>query len=122
MFTGNFVAPSDGDYYFLAQNLQLKDISLRYAIFIEHSQIGVQHGDTQYHISTISNSGIELLGFSAEDKQISFRIESPYLTPGFANITIPRSLIDGPFTLQGEMTHRLIFKITRLLCLLLSQV
>jgi hypothetical protein len=105
-FVDEFVAPTDGDYYFLVQNLQLKDISFTYIISIDISRLVVQHEQINYQISTVSNSRIELLDFSPEDKQISFRIESPYLTPGFANITIPRNLIDGPFTLQGPLTEQ----------------
>lgn len=31
-------------------------------------------------------------------------METPYLTPGFADITIPRALIDEPFNVQGSLT------------------
>jgi hypothetical protein len=101
IFVGKFTAPTDGDYYFFMENLQLKDISIDYNISFVHNSHFIQYEDAKYEIRIISNSDVIFLGFSQENKEISLRIETPYLAPGVANITIPRVLLDGPFTIQG---------------------
>ncbi len=107
IFDGVFIAPIEGDYYFLCQNLRTSEAVLKYSIFIDPEKQIIQYEEIQYDIITLSNSNIEILNFSQEDKQILIRIQTPYLTPGFANITIPRNLLDGPFNLQGTLTeHR----------------
>ena len=104
-FEGEFVAPKDADYYFLAENLGESDTTMTYSIsFVENKHLVMYEG-TRYDVTTVSNSNIDFLGFSQEDKQILVLMETPYLTPGFVNITIPRSLLDGPFDLRGSITE-----------------
>ena len=103
-FEGQFVAPKDADYYFLAENLGESDITLTYSIsFVENNHPVVYDG-IRYDVITYSNSNIDFLGFSQEDKQILIILKTPYLTPGFVNVSIPRTLIDGPFDVQGTIT------------------
>ena len=103
-FEDAFAAPDDGDYYFLAMNLGGSAVTLRYDIFFAHDTQIVQFEGAQYSIMTSSNSDVKIVGFNQENKQLSIRMETPYLTPGFADITIPRTLIDEPFNVQGDLT------------------
>lgn len=104
-FEGEFVAPKDADYYFLAENLGESDITMTYSISFEENKHVVTYEGTRYDVTTVSNSNIDFLGFSQEDKQILIMIETPYLTPGFVNVSIPRTLMDGPFDLRGSITE-----------------
>lgn len=103
-FEGVFTAPDDGDYYFLAENLGGSAVTLKYDISFAHDTQTVQFEGVHYSVMTSSNSDVKIIGFNQENKQLSIRVETPYLTPGFADITIPRTLIDEPFTVQGELT------------------
>lgn len=105
VFDGVFVAPVEGDYYFLAQNVGQSEVTLQYDISVSHEVHVIEYEGMQYDIATLSNSNIQILEFSQENKQISFRIQTPYLTPGFANLTIPRNLLDGPFNVRGSLTE-----------------
>jgi hypothetical protein len=110
VFDGVFVAPVEGDYYFLAQNVGQSEVNMRYDISISHEMHVIEYEGMQYDIITISNSDIQILEFSQENKQISFRIQTPYLTPGYVNITIPRNLLDGPFNVRGSLTEHVYSK------------
>ena len=103
-FEDVFAAPNDGDYYFLAMNLGGSAVTWKYDIFFAHDAQIVQFEGAQYSIMTSSNSDVKIVGFNQENKQLSIRVETPYLTPGFADITIPRVLIDEPFNVQGSLT------------------
>lgn len=105
VFEGEFVAPKDGNYYFLSMNLGESDVALTYDISFGESIHPIVHDNIRYDVITSSNSNIDFLGFSQEDKQILILIETPYLTPGFVNVSIPRTLIDGPFYLRGSITE-----------------
>lgn len=104
-FEGEFVAPKDGNYYFLSMNLGESDVTLTYDISFGENVHPIVHDGIRYDVVTSSNSNIDFLGFSQEDKQILILMETPYLTPGFVNVTIPRSLLDGPFDLRGSITE-----------------
>lgn len=104
-FRGVFVAPEDGDYYFLAENLGASDASVEYRVSLVENVHSIQYEDARFDVITESNSHIESVNFSHENKQILIRVETPYLTPGFVNVAIPRSLIDGPFTVGGDVTE-----------------
>jgi hypothetical protein len=104
-FEGQFVAPKDGNYYFLSMNLGESVVTLTYDISFGETVHAIVHDSIRYDVVTSSNSNIDFLGFSQEDKQILILMETPYLTPGFVNITIPRSLLDGPFDLRGSITQ-----------------
>jgi hypothetical protein len=110
VFDGVFVAPVEGDYYFLAQNVGQSEVTLKYDISISHEMHVIEYEGMQYDIMTLSNSDIQILEFSQENKQISFRIQTPYLTPGYVNITIPRNLLDGPFNVRGSLTEHVYSK------------
>lgn len=105
LFEGKFVAPKDGNYYFLSMNLGGSDVTLTYDISFGENVHPIVHDSIRYDVVTSSNSNIDFLGFSQEDKQILILMETPYLTPGFVNVTIPRSLLDGPFDLRGSITE-----------------
>jgi len=104
-FEGTFVAPKDGDYYFLAMNLRGTDVPLQYSISLEQDIHYIQYEETQYDIAIFSNSTVEIVGFSQENKQMIIRVNTPYLTPGFISVTIPKVLLDGPFDFQGGITE-----------------
>jgi hypothetical protein len=105
VFEGTFVAPKDGNYYFLAMNLGESDVALAYDIAFTENKHLIVHDGIRYDAVTYSNSNIDFLGFSQEDKQILIMIETPYLTPGFVNVSIPRTLMDGPFDVKGSITE-----------------
>lgn len=100
-FDGLFVAPTDGDYYFLVENLQSSTVNLHYNISFNRDTHIVHYEDMQFNVEIMSNSKVEVLEFNQENKQILLRMHTPYLTPGFADISVPRSLLDGPYDIQG---------------------
>ena len=51
-----------------------------------------------YYISISSNSTINDFDFSLLNETISFKVTAPIGTVGFSNVTIPRALLSGPFT------------------------
>ena len=104
-FEGVFVAPKDGNYYFLAMNLAETDATLQYNILLRQNTLQLEYQDTKFDINTLSNSAVEIISFNPEHKQILIRVHTPYLTPGFVNISIPRILLDGPFEIQGSLTE-----------------
>jgi hypothetical protein len=105
VFEGTFVAPKDADYYFMSMNMGESEVNLMYNISIGEAKHPVVYENTQYDVTTVSNSNIDFLGFSQENKQILIMMETPYLTPGFLQVTIPRSLLDGPFDVKGVITE-----------------
>src|SRR5574341_686846 len=104
VFEGTFVAPKDADYYFMSMNMGESEANLTYNISVGETKHHVVYEGTKYDVTAISNSNIDFLAFSQENKQILIMIETPYLTPGFLQVTIPRSLLDGPFDVKGIIT------------------
>ena len=56
-------------------------------------------GETDYIITTVSNSTVSSFDFNQILKQLSFSISGAFGTTGFCNITIPAELMSGDFTL-----------------------
>lgn len=50
-----------------------------------------------YHVTTFSNSTIASFSFNLSIKQISLNVSGPSGAVGFCNITIPKSLLRGPW-------------------------
>ncbi|MEM2760795.1 MAG: hypothetical protein QXU32_03575 [Nitrososphaerales archaeon] len=103
VFDGVFFAPKNGDYYFLSMNLGWSEATLQYYISLAYNTHSILYEDIQYVITTSSNSSVEVVGFEQENKRMLIRMQTPYLTPGFINLTIPRTLIDGSFDLYGSL-------------------
>lgn len=55
-----------------------------------------------YHVSTISNFTVSEFCFSQPDKLISFNVSGPEGTSGFCKVTIPNTLLGGPYTVQVD--------------------
>jgi parallel beta-helix repeat protein len=56
-------------------------------------------GETDYVITTVSNSTVSDLNFDQASKQLSLNVSGPSGTTGFCNITVPAELMSGDFTL-----------------------
>jgi|GEM_PF-724650 len=54
-------------------------------------------GET-YHVAVTTNSTISNFNFSLENMQISFKVAGVDGTTGFCNVTIPNTLLGGPYT------------------------
>lgn len=104
-FRGSFTAPKDGDYYFMVQNFGLSNANIQYDISLGQNVHLITYEEMQFDLMVTSNSNVEIVDFSQEEKRISIRVITPYLTPGFVSVTIPRVLLDGPFELQGSFTE-----------------
>ena len=55
-----------------------------------------------YDVSTLSNSTVTSFSFSQPDKRISFNVTRPLGTSGFCNVTIPKTLLDGPYVVTVD--------------------
>jgi parallel beta-helix repeat protein len=58
-----------------------------------------------YHVTTISNSTVSGYFFSKPDKMISFSVDSPDEGSGFCRVSMPVSLLGGPYTLVLNGTN-----------------
>jgi hypothetical protein len=76
----------------------LWDFLLTFKVYILFHKI-VTNGQT-FYIVTESNSTIYDFNFSKEKKAISFTVEGDAGTVGFCNITVPKSLLSGPYTIK----------------------
>ena len=56
-------------------------------------------GETDYVVTTVSNSTVSDLSFNETSKQLRFSVSGPDGTTGFCNITVPAELMWGDFTL-----------------------
>jgi parallel beta-helix repeat protein len=54
---------------------------------------------TTYHVNTISDRTLSEFQFSQPDKAISFRINNPDNRSGFCRVSVPLTLLGGPYTL-----------------------
>jgi len=100
-----FTAPKSGDYYLLWENLRFEQTNLSYKILFPRTLHEVEYGGKSFTLEVLSNSKVENLEFSAEDKQLSYSISTPYLTPGFVDISIPEELLGGEFTVDGSSNY-----------------
>jgi parallel beta-helix repeat protein len=88
----------DSPYTIDAYNVDNYPLMVEYGSPVEQS-FNVTVGETDYVITTVSNSTISDLNFNQTSKQLSFNVTGPSGTTGFCNITIPAELMSGDFTL-----------------------
>lgn len=100
-----FTAPKSGDYYLLWENLHFEQSDLSYKILFPRTLHEIEYDGKSFTLEVLSNSKVENLEFSAEEKQLSFSISTPYLTPGFVDISIPEELLGGEFTVDGSSNY-----------------
>jgi parallel beta-helix repeat protein len=99
-------AGSDGDgdgigdsaYTIDENNIDHYPLMTGFGIPVEKS-FPVTVGETEYVITTVSNSTVSDLSFDQASKQLSFSVSGPSGTTGFCNITVPAELMSGDFTL-----------------------
>lgn len=63
------------------------------------SDFPVTWQEETYHVTAISNSTISEFYFSQPDKMISFSVSGPDDASGFCRVSMPFSLLGGPYTL-----------------------
>jgi uncharacterized protein (DUF362 family) len=56
--------------------------------------------ESTFQVETISNSTVTAFSFNQTAKQVSFTVTGLHGTTGFCNITIPSSLLGGPYTVE----------------------
>ena len=56
-------------------------------------------GGVEYHISTVSNSQVSGFAFNQSVKTISLNVTGPTGTTGSCSLTIPKTLLGGPYTI-----------------------
>ncbi len=59
----------------------------------------VSAGGQTYGINAVSNSTVSALNFNPTSKELTFSVNGTSATRGFANITVPTSLMSGTFSL-----------------------
>jgi parallel beta-helix repeat protein len=88
----------DSPYTIDANNTDNYPLMVEYGSPAEQS-FNVTVGETDYVITTVSNSTVSDLNFDQATKQLSLNISGPSGTTGFCNITVPAELMSGDFTL-----------------------
>ena len=63
--------------------------------------------DVTYYVSIHSNSTVANFIFNQSLKQISFNIEGQSGTTGFCNVTIPKNLLEGPYSVMTDESQPL---------------
>jgi hypothetical protein len=53
-----------------------------------------------YPVNVLSNSSLSGFQFSQPDRQISLNVTGPKAMTSFCNVTIPKSLLGGPWTVK----------------------
>ena len=99
-------AGSDGDgdgigdsaYTIDANNIDHYPLMAGFGIPVEKS-FPVTVGETEYVITTVSNSTVTDLNYNQTSQQLSLNVSGPTGTTGFCNITVPAGLMSGNFTL-----------------------
>ncbi|MEM3596765.1 MAG: PQQ-binding-like beta-propeller repeat protein [Candidatus Bathyarchaeia archaeon] len=71
-----------------------------YAVCGSHQTFNVVWETQDYSVTIISNSSLLDFAFSQPDKQISFKVVGPKAMNSFCNVTIPKSLLGGDWTVQ----------------------
>ena len=69
-------------------------------------------GEETFIVSVESNSTISNFTFNQPNKEISFNVSGPNDTIGFCNVTIPKQLLDGPWTVLIDAQLPLYFMLT----------
>jgi len=94
---------------FQSEHLQplVEDLLLTFVPTFHHQ---VVVSNQTFDVYTITNSTISNFKFSQSDKMISFNVTGPSGTIGFCNVTIPKNLMWGEFTVlvNGESPIELI--------------
>jgi len=93
----------DSPYTIDGNNTDNYPLMVEYGSPVEQS-FNVTVGETDYVITTVSNSTISDLNFNQTSKQLSFNVTGASGTTGFCNITIPAELMSGDFTLSLDDT------------------
>jgi hypothetical protein len=75
-----------------------------YAVCGSHQTFNAVWETQNYPVTIISNSSLSDFTFSQSDKQISFKVVGPKAMHSFCNITIPKSLLRGNWTVQIDDT------------------
>jgi parallel beta-helix repeat protein len=88
----------DSPYTIDSNNVDNYPLMAEYGSPVEQS-FNVTVGETDYVITTVSNSTVSDLNFDQASKQLSFNVSGPSGTTGFCNITVPAELMSGDFTL-----------------------
>ncbi|MFQ5968947.1 MAG: hypothetical protein ACE5J2_00425 [Nitrososphaerales archaeon] len=97
----SFMAPTTGNYYFLWENLGSSEVRINYDILFPRMTQTINYENELHEITFVSNSKIESITFDQPKKQILMNVKTPFLTPGFINMTIPKVLLDGSFNVKG---------------------
>jgi len=93
----------DSPYVIDGNNTDNYPLMNEYGSPVEKS-FGVTVGETEYVITTVSNSTVTDLNFDQASKQLSFNVSGTSGTTGFCNITVPAELMSGDFTLYLDDT------------------
>lgn len=104
-YSGEFSAPIDGDYYILWENSRTFKINVSYKVSLPKSVQQINYGDKVYDIEMFTNSKVYGMQFNATAKQLTFTMETPYLTPGFLSMTVPEELLSREFSVTGGQTQ-----------------
>ncbi len=88
----------DSSYVIDGNNTDYYPLMNRFGSPVEES-FNVTVGETDYVITTVSNSTVSDLNFNLTSKQLSFNVSGPSGTTGFCNITVPAELMRGDFSL-----------------------
>ncbi|MBN1358114.1 right-handed parallel beta-helix repeat-containing protein [Candidatus Bathyarchaeota archaeon] len=88
----------DTPYIIDANNTDNYPLMTALGVPVEKS-FNVTVGETDYVITTVSNSTVSDLIFNQTLKQLSLNVTGPSGTTGFCNITVPAELMSGDFTL-----------------------
>ena len=88
----------DSPYTIDANNTDNYPLMTALGVPVEKS-FNVTVGETDYVITTVSNSTVSDLSFNQTSKQLSLNVTGPSGTTGFCNITVPAELMSGDFTL-----------------------
>jgi parallel beta-helix repeat protein len=88
----------DSPYTIDENNIDHYPLMTGFGFPVEKS-FNVTVGETDYIITTCSNSTVSDLSFNQTLKQLSLSVSGPSGTTGFCNITVPAELMSGDFSL-----------------------
>jgi parallel beta-helix repeat protein len=88
----------DSAYTIDGNNIDHYPLMTGFGIPVEKS-FPITVGETEYVITTVSNSTVTDLSYNQTSQQLSLSVSGPTGTTGFCNITVPAGLMSGNFTL-----------------------